>query len=84
MPGSTARIASSIEVAPTAANSAVSIGRSHDAGTNDAGATRPFERHVPAYLPGVYTGVGLMLVLLLVAVMRLRRAMHRHFDSYGT
>jgi hypothetical protein len=51
---------------------------------NGGRATRPFETHVPGYLPGVYTGVGLMLVLLVVAVVRLRRAVHRHFDSYGT
>ena len=46
-------------------------------------ATRPFETHVPGYLPGVYTGIGLMLVLLVVAVLRLRRALHNHFDRYG-
>ena len=37
-PGSTSRIASSIEVAPTAANSAVRIGSSHERGTNDGAA----------------------------------------------
>ena len=51
---------------------------------NGGRATRPFETHVPGYLPGVYTGVALMLVLLVVAVVRLRRAVHRHFDRYGT
>ena len=51
---------------------------------NGGRATRPFETHVPGYLPGVYTGIGLMLVLLVVAVMRVRRALHRHFDRYGT
>jgi len=51
---------------------------------NGGRATRPFETHVPGYLPGVYTGVGLMLVLLVVAIIRIRRAVHRHFDRYGT
>jgi len=51
---------------------------------NGGRATRPFETHVPGYLAGVYTGVGLMLVLLIVAVVRIRRAVHRHFDRYGT
>ena len=51
---------------------------------NGGRATRPFETHAPGYLPGVYTGVGLMLVLLVVAVVRIRRAVHRHFDRYGT
>jgi hypothetical protein len=51
---------------------------------NGGSATRPFESHAPGYLPGVYTGVGLMLVLLVVAVLRIRRAVHRHFDRYGT
>lgn len=50
---------------------------------NGGRATRPFETHVPGYLPGVYTGVGLMLVLLVVAVIRIRRAVHRHLDGYG-
>src|SRR6185437_3732793 len=36
--GSTARTASSSEVTPTAANSAVRTGSSHDAGTNDGDA----------------------------------------------
>lgn len=45
-------------------------------------ATRPFERHVPGYLPGVYTGVGIWVVLLVVAVFRLRRAWHRHTGRY--
>jgi hypothetical protein len=50
---------------------------------NGGRATRPFETHVPGYLPGVYTGVGLMLVLLIVVVLRIRRAVHRHLDRYG-
>jgi len=50
---------------------------------NGGRATRPFETHVPGYLQGVYTGVALMLVLLVVAVIRIRRAIHRHFDGYG-
>ena len=39
-------------------------------------ATKPFETHVPGYLAGVYTAVGIELLLLLVAVVRVRRA-HR-------
>ena len=45
-------------------------------------ATRPFETHVPGYLPGVYTGIGLGVVLLLIAVVRVRRAIARR--RYGT
>lgn len=44
-------------------------------------ATRPFETHVPGYLPGVYTGIGLGVALLLVVVWRVRRAVHRR--RYG-
>jgi hypothetical protein len=51
----------------------------HNGGT----ATRPFETHVPGYLAGVYTGIGLWLVLLVVAVVRARRALHRRRDGYG-
>ena len=50
---------------------------------NGGSATRPFETHAPGYLPGVYTGIGLMLVLVVVAVVRIRRALHRHFNRYG-
>jgi hypothetical protein len=46
-------------------------------------ATRPFETHVPGYLTGVYVGIGLWLVLLVVAVVRARRALHRRLDGYG-
>ena len=45
-------------------------------------ATRPFETHVPGYLTGVYTGIGLGIVLLIVAVVRVRRAIARR--RYGT
>jgi hypothetical protein len=44
-------------------------------------ATRPFETDVPGYLPGVYTGIGLGVVLLVVVVWRVRRAVHRR--RYG-
>ena len=44
-------------------------------------ATRPFETHVPGYLPGVYTGIGLGIALLIVVVWRVRRAVHRR--RYG-
>ena len=50
----------------------------HSGGT----ATRPFETHVPGYLPGVYTGIGLGVALLVVAVVRVRRAINRR--RYGT
>jgi hypothetical protein len=49
----------------------------HSSGT----ATRPFETHVPGYLPGVYTGIGLGVALLVVVVWRVRRAIHRR--RYG-
>jgi hypothetical protein len=45
-------------------------------------ATRPFETHVPDYLTGVYTGIGLGVALLIVAVVRVRRAIARR--RYGT
>jgi hypothetical protein len=50
----------------------------HSGGT----ATRPFETHVPGYLPGVYTGIGIWLLLLVVAVVRARRAFHRRHSGY--
>jgi hypothetical protein len=50
---------------------------------NGGAATRPFETHVPGYLPGVYTGLALWIVLLVVAVVRARRAFHRHLRGYG-
>jgi hypothetical protein len=45
-------------------------------------ATRPFETNVPGYLAGVYTGIALGVVLLIVAVVRVRRAIARR--RYGT
>ena len=45
-------------------------------------ATRPFEQHVPGYLPGVYVGVAIWLVLLVVAFIRLRRAWRTHRSRY--
>ena len=45
-------------------------------------ATRPFETHVPGYLAGVYSGIALGVVLLVVAVVRVRRAIARR--RYGT
>lgn len=46
-------------------------------------ATRPFETHVPSYLPGVYTGLGIGVVLLVVAVWRVRRAvLRRRYGDY--
>jgi hypothetical protein len=51
--------------------------------TDNGAATRPFEQHVPGYLPGVYTGVGIWVVLLIVAIVRIRRALHRHVRHYG-
>ena len=50
---------------------------------NGGAATRPFETHVPGYLPGVYTGIVLWLVLLVVAIIRIRRAVHRRLDGFG-
>lgn len=49
---------------------------------NGGAATRPFETHVPGYLPGVYTGIGLLVVVVIVAVIRVRRAWHRHVGTY--
>ena len=46
-------------------------------------ATRPFETHVPGYLPGVYTGIGLLVVVVVVAVVRIRTAWRRHLDRYS-
>ena len=51
----------------------------HTGGT----ATRPFETHVPGYLPGVYTGIGLLVVVVVVAVVRIRTAWRRHLDRYS-
>ena len=50
---------------------------------NGGAATRPFETHVPGYLTGVYIGIGVWLVLFVVAVVRTRRALHRRRDSYN-
>ena len=50
---------------------------------NGGSATRPFETHAPGYLPGVYTGIGLMVVLLIVAIVRIRRAFHRRLEGFG-
>jgi len=46
-------------------------------------ATRPFEQHVPGYLPGVYTGVAIWFVLLAVTFLRARRAWRRRRSGYG-
>ena len=51
--------------------------------TNDTAATKPFETHAPGYLPGVYVGVGVWFVLLLVAYVRARRAWRARFAQYG-
>lgn len=45
-------------------------------------ATRPFETHVPGYLPGVYTGIGLLVALAIVAFLRIRRRWHQHLRGY--
>jgi len=50
--------------------------------TSDAAATRPFEKHAPGYLPGVYVGVGIWFVLLIVAFLRARRAWRARFARY--
>jgi ABC-type Co2+ transport system permease subunit len=50
----------------------------HSGGT----ATRPFERDAPGYLTGVYIGFAVWVLLLLVAVIRLRRAWRRRRDGY--
>jgi hypothetical protein len=50
----------------------------HSGGT----ATRPFEQHVPGYLTGVYIGFGIWVLLLLVAIVRLRRAWRRRSGHY--
>jgi hypothetical protein len=51
--------------------------------TNDTGATRPFEKHAPGYLPGVYVGIGIWFVLLIVAFLRARRAWRARFARFG-
>lgn len=51
----------------------------HNGGT----ATRPFESHVPGYLPGVYTGIGVLVLVVIVAIVRMRRRWHRHLSSYS-
>jgi hypothetical protein len=51
--------------------------------TNDSAATKPFEKHAPGYLPGVYVGIGIWLVLLVVAFIRARRAFRARFSHYG-
>ncbi|MEY2434311.1 MAG: hypothetical protein QOC92_4036 [Acidimicrobiaceae bacterium] len=50
--------------------------------TNNQAATRPFEQHAPGYLPGVYVGIGLWLLLLAVAFVRARRAFRARFTHY--
>ena len=50
--------------------------------SNNHAATRPFETHAPWYLPGVYIGIGVWLILLVVAVIRVRRAFRRRFNHY--
>ena len=50
--------------------------------SNNQAATRPFETHAPWYLPGVYIGIGVWAVLLVVAYVRLRRAFKRRFSRY--
>lgn len=37
-------------------------------------ATRPFSAHVPGYLAGFYTGVGVEVLVLVIAVVAARRA----------
>lgn len=51
--------------------------------TNDSGATQPFEKHAPGYLPGVYVGIAVWFVLLVVAYVRARRAWRARFAKYG-
>jgi zinc transporter ZupT len=51
--------------------------------TNNTAATRPFETHTPGYLPGVYVGIGIWVVLLVLAYVRIRRALRRHLHRYG-
>jgi hypothetical protein len=51
--------------------------------TNDSAATTPFEKHAPGYLPGVYVGIGIWFVLLIVAYVRARRAWRARFSQYG-
>lgn len=50
--------------------------------TNDAAATKPFEKHAPGYLPGVYVGIGIWLLLLAIAFLRARRAFRARFAQY--
>jgi hypothetical protein len=50
--------------------------------TNNSAATKPFETHAPGYLPGVYVGIGIWLALLVVAYIRVRRALRRHMSRY--
>jgi len=50
--------------------------------TNDTAATRPFEKHAPGYLPGVYVGVAIWFVLLIVAYLRARRAWRARFARF--
>lgn len=51
--------------------------------TNDSAATRPFEKHAPGYLPGVYVGIGIWFALLIVAFVRARRAWRARFSHLG-
>jgi hypothetical protein len=50
----------------------------HDGGA----ATRPFDTHVPGYLAGVYTGIGLLVVVFVIAIVRARRRWHQHLRGY--
>jgi hypothetical protein len=50
---------------------------------NGGAATRPFEQHAPGYLPGVYTGVLLWLVLVVYVIVRIRQAWRRRIQFLG-
>lgn len=51
--------------------------------THNSAAVRPFEKHAPGYLPGVYVGIGVWFVLLFVAYLRARRGWRARFSRYG-
>ena len=50
--------------------------------SNNHAATKPFETHAPSYLPGVYVGIGVWVVLLAIAYVRVRRAFRRRFNRF--
>lgn len=50
--------------------------------TSNAAATQPFEKHAPGYLPGVYVGIAIWFLLLIVAFVRARRAWRARFAHY--